>query len=80
MTDAGSLQVGDEIRARVAKGAVACDGDGDGYGKRQDMSSSRRRRQTHIFLIEMTAWAVIILIAVVNAYANSPSAGVRVAA
>jgi murein DD-endopeptidase MepM/ murein hydrolase activator NlpD len=35
------------------------------------MSSSRRRKLTHIFLIEMTAWVVIILIAAANAYANA---------
>jgi len=34
--------------------------------------SSRRRKLTHIFLIEMIAWAVIILIAAVNAYAAAP--------
>ena len=40
------------------------------------MSSSRRRRLTHIFLIEMTAWAVIIFIAVANslAHAATPAA------
>jgi murein DD-endopeptidase MepM/ murein hydrolase activator NlpD len=35
------------------------------------MSSSRRRKLTPILLIEMTAWAVIVLVGAMNGYANS---------
>jgi murein DD-endopeptidase MepM/ murein hydrolase activator NlpD len=44
------------------------------------MSSSRRKKLAHIFLIEVTAWVVIILIAVANAHANPAGSAAPAAA